>query len=156
MAEGWFKVLTYKDEYEVARLHLRLDLDDVADELGLDGGYRVQYHLHPPTLRRLGRERKIALRGRRRPGRPSGAWRPCAGCGARPLDLFGSPATGGRSAGWPTSTASWSPAPSTRWRPRPTTTPSRSPRSVQSVRGYEDIKSEAIARWRADVGLSSG
>jgi indolepyruvate ferredoxin oxidoreductase len=26
--------------------------------------------------------------------------------------------------------------------------------SIGSVRGYEDIKSEAIARWRADVGAT--
>ena len=38
VAEGWFKLLTYKDEYEVARLHLRLDLDGMADELGIEGG----------------------------------------------------------------------------------------------------------------------
>ena len=155
VAEGWFQVLTYKDEYEVARLHLRLDLDDVAAGLGLDGGYKVQYQLHPPALRRLGRERKIALRRRRRPDRRSGPWRPCAGCGARRSTSFGSAATGGRSAGWPTSTASWSPAPLDALTPETYDDAVALAASIQSVRGYEDIKSEAIARWRADVGLSS-
>ena len=28
--------------------------------------------------------------------------------------------------------------------------------SIQSVRGYEDIKTAAMTRWRADVGLTSG
>jgi len=58
-AESWFKLLTYKDEYEVARLHLRMDHDRVARGLGIDGPYAVTYHLHPPTLRRLGRSKKL-------------------------------------------------------------------------------------------------
>src|SRR5262249_1596066 len=37
VAESWFKVLTYKDEYEVARLHLKVDYDKVAHDLGIDG-----------------------------------------------------------------------------------------------------------------------
>ncbi|HEY6532316.1 MAG TPA: indolepyruvate ferredoxin oxidoreductase family protein [Acidimicrobiales bacterium] len=61
VAESWFKLLTYKDEYEVARLHLRVDYDRVASDLGIDGPYRVAYHLHPPVLRRMGMTRKLAL-----------------------------------------------------------------------------------------------
>jgi len=61
VAESWFKLLTYKDEYEVARLHLKVDYDHVANELGIDGPYSVTYHLHPPTLRRLGRTSKLPM-----------------------------------------------------------------------------------------------
>jgi indolepyruvate ferredoxin oxidoreductase len=61
VADSWFKLLTYKDEYEVARLHLKVDYDHVASQLGIDGPYSVTYHLHPPTLRRLGRKTKLAL-----------------------------------------------------------------------------------------------
>ena len=61
VAESWFKLLTYKDEYEVARLHLKVDYDEVARELGIDGPYSVTYHLHPPFLRRLGMRKKLAL-----------------------------------------------------------------------------------------------
>jgi len=61
VAESWFKVLTYKDEYEVARLHLKVDHGALAHELGIDGPFRVTYHLHPPTLRRLGMARKLPL-----------------------------------------------------------------------------------------------
>ena len=88
VAEGWFKLLTYKDEYEVARLHLRLDLDEVADEIGLPDGYRVQYHLHPPTLRRLGVDHKIAIGGGvgRLAFRGLAALRRVRGT---PLDVFG-------------------------------------------------------------------
>jgi indolepyruvate ferredoxin oxidoreductase len=60
VAESWFALLTYKDEYEVARLHLAADYDAVAAELGLDGGYALTYHLHPPILRRLGMARKLS------------------------------------------------------------------------------------------------
>jgi indolepyruvate ferredoxin oxidoreductase len=61
VAEAWFKLLTYKDEYEVARLHLKVDYDRVAGDLGIDGPYSVTYHLHPPVLRRLGLKHKLPL-----------------------------------------------------------------------------------------------
>jgi indolepyruvate ferredoxin oxidoreductase len=61
VAEAWFKLLTYKDEYEVARLHLNVDYDEVARTLGIDGPYKVTYHLHPPVLRRLGMKKKLPL-----------------------------------------------------------------------------------------------
>jgi len=61
VAESWFKLLTYKDEYEVARLHRRTDYDRIARDLGIEGPYSVTYHLHPPFLRRLGLRRKLPL-----------------------------------------------------------------------------------------------
>jgi indolepyruvate ferredoxin oxidoreductase len=61
VAEAWFKLLTYKDEYEVARLHLKADYDRVARNLGIEGAYSVTYHLHPPVLRRLGVQKKVPL-----------------------------------------------------------------------------------------------
>jgi indolepyruvate ferredoxin oxidoreductase len=59
VADSWFKLLTYKDEYEVARLHLRADYGQIARGLGISGRYSVTYHLHPPVLRRLGLKRKL-------------------------------------------------------------------------------------------------
>ena len=47
------------------------------------------------------------------PGPRSGAWRPCAGCGARPSTCSAGRATGATSASSPTSTARSSPVPST-------------------------------------------
>jgi indolepyruvate ferredoxin oxidoreductase len=148
VAEGWYKLLTYKDEYEVARLHLRLDLDEVAAELGFGDGYRARYMLHPPTLRRFGLERKIGVGGRtgRLAFRALAAVRRVRGT---PLDLFGyarhrreerrvaeeyaglvSTAIAGLTAdGYDDAVAL--------------------ARSADTIRGYEDIKSAAVERWRA-------
>ncbi len=50
VAEGYFKLLSYKDEYEVARLHTET-LDTALAEVFGDVG-RVTYHLAPPILGR--------------------------------------------------------------------------------------------------------
>ena len=54
------RLMAYRDEYEVARLHrsplLRAQLVARFGE-----GAQVRYHLHPPALRRLGLERKVSL-----------------------------------------------------------------------------------------------
>ncbi|HYZ64286.1 MAG TPA: DUF6537 domain-containing protein, partial [Acetobacteraceae bacterium] len=57
VAEGWYRALAYKDEYEVARLH-------AASEYGAD----PVFHMAPPLLtgidKATGRRRKIAIPGR--------------------------------------------------------------------------------------------
>jgi indolepyruvate ferredoxin oxidoreductase len=60
VARYLFKLMAYKDEYEVARLHLR---NDPAAQLAEEypDGVRVHYHLHPPMLRALGMQRKLRL-----------------------------------------------------------------------------------------------
>ncbi|MGF7238645.1 MAG: DUF6537 domain-containing protein, partial [Frankia sp.] len=87
VAESWFKLLTYKDEYEVARLHLKVDYDRVARDLGIEGPYSVTYHLHPPILRRLGMAKKLPL------GRPYAvafhALRGMKRLRGTPFDVFG-------------------------------------------------------------------
>jgi indolepyruvate ferredoxin oxidoreductase len=86
VAHGLHKLTAYKDEYEVARL-----LTDPAFEARLaaevPGGTRARYRLHPPLLRALGWEHKVAL---------GPAWRPVLRLLARgkalrgtPLDPFG-------------------------------------------------------------------
>jgi indolepyruvate ferredoxin oxidoreductase len=50
VAEGYFKLLSYKDEYEVARLH-RETLDAALGE-AFEGVKRVTFHLAPPLLGR--------------------------------------------------------------------------------------------------------
>jgi indolepyruvate ferredoxin oxidoreductase len=59
-ARGLFKLMAYKDEYEVARLHL-----DTVERARLQSEFgsraQVKVLLHPPLLRSLGMNRKIRL-----------------------------------------------------------------------------------------------
>ena len=60
VARYLYKLTAYKDEYEVARLHLRPGVADaMRDAVGDFAGYRIL--LHPPALRALGLKRKISL-----------------------------------------------------------------------------------------------
>src|SRR6266850_4925255 len=60
VARHLYKLMAYKDEYEVARLLLR---EGAAPEIRMQfaGGARVYWHLHPPFLRALGMKRKLKL-----------------------------------------------------------------------------------------------
>jgi indolepyruvate ferredoxin oxidoreductase len=60
VARYLFKLMAYKDEYEVARLHLKHNLaQSLASEY--PDGVRIEYNLHPPMLRALGWKKKIKL-----------------------------------------------------------------------------------------------
>jgi indolepyruvate ferredoxin oxidoreductase len=59
-ASGLYKLMAYKDEYEVARLHLLGGPQaTLQDEFGEGAATRVM--LHPPVLKMLGLSRKISL-----------------------------------------------------------------------------------------------
>jgi indolepyruvate ferredoxin oxidoreductase len=60
VARNLYKLLAYKDEYEVARLYLHPDfLAQIAERF--EHPVRIDYHLHPPLLRRFGRTTKMRL-----------------------------------------------------------------------------------------------
>ncbi|MEM9044067.1 MAG: indolepyruvate ferredoxin oxidoreductase family protein [Pseudomonadota bacterium] len=54
VAEGLFKLMSYKDEYEVARLHT--ETLDQAIDAAFDGAGKVTFHLAPPILGRKDKE----------------------------------------------------------------------------------------------------
>jgi indolepyruvate ferredoxin oxidoreductase len=60
VARNLYKLMAYKDEYEVARLSVGADLD-AAITAQFGAGSKVEYRLHPPTLRALGLRSKISL-----------------------------------------------------------------------------------------------
>jgi indolepyruvate ferredoxin oxidoreductase len=60
VARNLYKLMAYKDEYEVARLCLDEGLAERI-EARFGAGARYSYRLHPPLLRALGMKRKISL-----------------------------------------------------------------------------------------------
>ncbi|WP_318307764.1 indolepyruvate ferredoxin oxidoreductase family protein [Amycolatopsis solani] len=60
VAKHLYKLMAYKDEYEVARLSLDPAFTDgLSEQFG--EGTKYAYRLHPPVLRALGMKRKISL-----------------------------------------------------------------------------------------------
>ncbi|MFC5951888.1 indolepyruvate ferredoxin oxidoreductase family protein [Pseudonocardia lutea] len=86
-ARGLHKLLAYKDEYEVARLHLDpVEKARRAAEFGPDASVSVL--LHPPVLRALGMKNKIRLSGRTAELAFRGL-RAAKGLRGTPFDVFG-------------------------------------------------------------------
>ncbi|SDG05082.1 indolepyruvate ferredoxin oxidoreductase family protein [Pseudonocardia oroxyli] len=86
-ARHLYKIMAYKDEYEVARLHIDPAAERrLTDEFG--AGARYSILLHPPILRAMGLKRKIRLRSwwAKPVLRTLYSLRPLRGT---PLDLFG-------------------------------------------------------------------
>ncbi|MCS7236248.1 MAG: indolepyruvate ferredoxin oxidoreductase family protein [Armatimonadota bacterium] len=60
VARYLFKLMAYKDEYEVARLYLREEFWERLQQ-NFPGYRRLRFHLHPPALRALGVRGKVAV-----------------------------------------------------------------------------------------------
>jgi indolepyruvate ferredoxin oxidoreductase len=146
VATGLHRLTAYKDEYEVARL-----LTDPEFERALaaevPGGTRMRYRLHPPLLRALGRDEKIAfgpwlrpaLRGLARAKRLRGT----------PIDPFGRTGVRRLERELRDSYAAMV------GRLTEGLTVENHARAVEAaeaadlVRGYEDVKLRNVARYRA-------
>nr|WP_279473337.1 indolepyruvate ferredoxin oxidoreductase family protein [Actinomadura darangshiensis] len=86
VARNLHKLMAYKDEYEVARLHLDPELTRRAEEQ-FGPGSAIAYMLHPPLLRAAGLDKKIALGRSARPA--FHALRALRRLRGTPLDPFG-------------------------------------------------------------------
>jgi indolepyruvate ferredoxin oxidoreductase len=51
VARGLFKLMSYKDEYEVARLHTQTGFEQQVQAM-FEGDFKINYHLAPPLLSR--------------------------------------------------------------------------------------------------------
>jgi indolepyruvate ferredoxin oxidoreductase len=60
VARYLYKLMAYKDEYEVARLHLDPRFEQAVADQFPEGG-KITYRLHPPMLRSLGMDQKLEL-----------------------------------------------------------------------------------------------
>jgi indolepyruvate ferredoxin oxidoreductase len=61
VARYLFKLMAYKDEYEVARLHRSSAFKDaLAEQFGPNA--EITYKLHPPTMRAMGYDSKIGMK----------------------------------------------------------------------------------------------
>ena len=60
VARYLYKLMAYKDEYEVARLHIDQRFEQALIDQFPEGG-KVSYRLHPPMLRSLGMDQKLEL-----------------------------------------------------------------------------------------------
>ena len=60
VARNLYKLMGYKDEYEVARLLTAATFDEQVRST-FERPQKVVYHLHPPLLRALGMKRKLSL-----------------------------------------------------------------------------------------------
>jgi len=89
VARYLFKLMAYKDEYEVARLHTETGFADKIASM-FDGDYKVVHHLAPPLLAKKNDKGELVKR-------PYGPWMRHAfkllaklkGLRGTPLDVFG-------------------------------------------------------------------
>jgi indolepyruvate ferredoxin oxidoreductase len=157
-ARGLYKLMSYKDEYEVARLHLdAIEQAKVDDEFGEDA--KVYFMLHPPVLRALGMQRKLKL----------GPWfvpafrtlRSMKRLRGTPLDVFGMFAIRRLERELIPEYVTMVEDAVEQLRPETHTTVAKIAALPDMVRGYEHVKERNVERYRAEAerlqrDLSSG
>lgn len=146
VARGLHKLTAYKDEYEVARL-----LTDPAFEARLaaevPGAGGLRYRLHPPTLKALGRQHKIAF----------GPWlRPVLATLAKgkalrgtPLDPFGRSAIRRLERELRDEYRTLVLRLARHLTPASYASAAAAAEAAELVRGYEDVKLAGVERYRA-------
>lgn len=155
VARGLHKLTAYKDEYEVARLLTAPDFE-ARLATAVPGGTGLRYRLHPPVLKALGRQRKIAF----------GPWmRPVLQTLARgrvlrgtPLDPFGRTAMRELERALRDEYRAMALRLATNLSMESYGTAVAAAEAAELVRGYEDVKLAGVQRYRArlaELGLSA-
>jgi len=147
-AKGLFKLMAYKDEYEVARLHLDpVERAKVKAEFGDDA--KVYFLLHPPLLRALGLKRKLRLGPWFRPAFMTlRAMRRLRGT---PLDVFGLPQVRRVERRLPGEYRDLVARALESLTPETHATVAQIAELPDLVRGYEEIKLRNVERFRAEA-----
>jgi indolepyruvate ferredoxin oxidoreductase len=145
-ARNLHKLLAYKDEYEVARLHL--DAVEAAKVQGAFGDQaKVYVMLHPPLLRALGLKRKLKLRFGVVPA--FRLLRALRGVRGTKLDVFGLPRVRRVERALPAEYRGLVERSLQRLTPVTHATVAEIAELPDLVRGYEDIKLANVERFRA-------
>lgn len=151
-AKGLHKLMAYKDEYEVARLHL-----DPAQQAGLKSQFgddaSVSVLLHPPVLRALGMRRKLRLR--RSAGPVFRALRAARRLRGTRVDVFGYAAVRRTERELIGEYRSLVHSACERLRPATADDVVALAELAEEIRGYEDIKLAHIARFRERAASAS-
>ncbi len=146
VARMHFKLLAYKDEYEVARLHLDA-LEKIRAEHGEEA--ELRFRLQPPVLRALGMHRKLelgewfvpALGGLRRMKRLRGTR----------LDPFGRTAVRRVERALPAEYEEAVRGALAHLTPATSPLVAELAELPDVIRGYEEIKLRGVARWREET-----
>jgi indolepyruvate ferredoxin oxidoreductase len=147
-ARGLYKLMSYKDEYEVARLHLdAIEQAKLRSEFGDD--VKVYFRLHPPVLRALGMKRKLKL----------GEWfvpafktlRAMKRLRGTPFDVFGIPAVRRLERELIPEYKQLVERSLEQLRPETHTTVAKIAALPDMVRGYEHVKERNVERYRAEA-----
>ncbi|HEY6758184.1 MAG TPA: indolepyruvate ferredoxin oxidoreductase family protein [Baekduia sp.] len=147
-ARGLFKLMAYKDEYEVARLHLdAVEQAKVAGEFGDKA--KVYVMLHPPLLRAMGMKDKIKLRRSAVP--LFKGLRAARGLRGSKVDVFGMPKVRRVERALPAEYRALVDRALERLTPVTHATVAEIADLPDVVRGYEDIKLANVERFRASA-----
>jgi indolepyruvate ferredoxin oxidoreductase len=140
--------MAYKDEYEVARLHLDpVERAKVAAEFGADA--KVYFLLHPPLLRALGLKRKLRLGPWFRPA--FATLRAMRRLRGTPLDVFGLPEVRRVERRLPGEYRELVAGALAHLGPDTHATVARIADLPDVIRGYEDIKLRSVERFREEA-----